>query len=65
MITITSAQWYAWIAAFFWPFLRVLGLILAEPVLGNRAVPVQVKRPYWAVWLTNELTGAVTSEVTA
>ncbi len=43
MITITSQQWYAWIAAFFWPFLRVLGLILAEPVLGNRAVPVQVK----------------------
>ena len=43
MISITSQQWYAWIAAFFWPFLRVLGVIIAEPVLGNRSVPVSVK----------------------
>ena len=43
MISITSQQWYAWIAAFFWPFLRVFGLILAEPVLGNRAVPIPAK----------------------
>jgi flagellar biosynthetic protein FliR len=43
VISITAQQWYAWIAAFFWPFLRVFGLVLAEPVLGHRAVPVQVK----------------------
>ena len=43
MISISSQQWYAWIAAFVWPFLRVLGLILAEPVMGNRVVPVTVK----------------------
>jgi flagellar biosynthetic protein FliR len=43
VISITSQQWYGWIAAFFWPFLRVFGLILAEPVLGNRSVPVPVK----------------------
>ena len=43
MITITSQQWYAWIAAFLWPFLRVFGLILAEPVFGNRAVPIAAK----------------------
>lgn len=43
MISITSQQWYAWIGAFFWPFLRVFGVIVAEPVLGNRSVPVSVK----------------------
>ena len=43
MISITTQQWYAWIAAFLWPFLRVLGLIVAEPVLGHRAVPVPAK----------------------
>ena len=43
MISISSQQWYTWIAALVWPFLRVFGLLLAEPVLGNRAVPVTVK----------------------
>ena len=43
MIQITTAQWYAWIAAFMFPFLRIFGLILAEPLLGNRVVPVAAK----------------------
>ena len=43
MITINSQQWYGWIAMFFWPFLRVLGLIVAEPVLGNTSVPIAAK----------------------
>ena len=43
MITVTTSQWYAWIAAFLWPFLRVLGLIIAEPVLGNTNVPAPAK----------------------
>ena len=43
MIEITTAQWYAWINAFLFPFLRVFALILAEPVLGNRAVPIAAK----------------------
>lgn len=43
MITITTAQWYAWIAAFVWPFLRIFGLILAEPVLGHASVPQATK----------------------
>jgi flagellar biosynthetic protein FliR len=51
VINISSEQWYAWIEAFFWPFLRVLGLIVAEPVLGNRAVPVTVKVGF-AVFVT-------------
>jgi flagellar biosynthetic protein FliR len=40
VISITTQQWYAWITAFVWPFLRVLGLMLSEPVLSNRNVPV-------------------------
>ena len=43
MITITTAQWYGWIAAFVWPFLRIFGLILAEPVLGHASVPQATK----------------------
>jgi flagellar biosynthetic protein FliR len=43
VITITTAQWYAWIAAFVWPFLRIFGLILAEPVLGHASVPQATK----------------------
>jgi flagellar biosynthetic protein FliR len=43
MIAINSQQWYAWVATFFWPFLRVLGLVIAEPVLGNRGIPMTTK----------------------
>ena len=43
MIAINSQQWYAWVATFFWPFLRVLGLLIAEPVLGNRSIPMTTK----------------------
>jgi len=43
VISVSTAQWYAWIAAFLWPFLRILGLIVAEPVLGNSNVPTAVK----------------------
>jgi flagellar biosynthetic protein FliR len=43
MITVTSGQWYAWIAMFLWPFLRVFGLVLAEPILGHASVPQRAK----------------------
>jgi flagellar biosynthetic protein FliR len=43
VITITTAQWYAWITAFIFPFLRIFGLILAEPVFGNRTIPIAAK----------------------
>jgi flagellar biosynthetic protein FliR len=43
VISITTQQWYAWITAFVWPFLRVLGLMLSEPVLSNRNVPVSAR----------------------
>jgi flagellar biosynthetic protein FliR len=43
MINIGSAQLEAWIAAFVWPFLRILALVMAEPLLGHTAVPVRVR----------------------
>jgi flagellar biosynthetic protein FliR len=43
MIQIGSGQWYGWIDAFLYPLLRVLGLILADPLLGNRSVPMTAK----------------------
>ena len=43
MLSFTSAQWSAWIAAFIFPLARILALIASAPVLGNKQVPVQVK----------------------
>lgn len=43
MLTLTSIQLNAWLAAFLWPLTRILGLIAAAPVYGNASVPVPVK----------------------
>lgn len=43
MITLTSVELNAWLAALLWPLSRVLGLITASPLFGNSAVPVSVK----------------------
>ncbi len=43
MLTLTSAQLDAWVAAFVWPFLRVLAFIGTAPLLHDRAVPARVK----------------------
>lgn len=43
MIEITEAQLTAWIAPIFWPFLRVLGMFGAAPVLSIRAIPTRTK----------------------
>lgn len=43
MISITSAQLDAWLAAFIWPFFRILALIGSAPILGNPSVPQRVK----------------------
>ena len=39
----TEAQLLAWITPLLWPFLRVLALFSALPVLGQRAVPMRVR----------------------
>lgn len=43
MISITSIQLNAWMAAFFFPFIRILALISSAPVLGARGSPMRVK----------------------
>lgn len=43
MISVTSAQLTAWIAAFIFPLARILALIASAPVLGNKQIPIRVK----------------------
>ena len=43
MLTLTSAQIEAMMGAFFWPFVRVLALVMSAPVFGHRSVPRRVK----------------------
>jgi flagellar biosynthetic protein FliR len=43
MISFTSIQLNAWLAAYLYPLTRILGLIAAAPVFGNASVPVSVK----------------------
>jgi flagellar biosynthetic protein FliR len=43
VITFTEAQLVAWLSPLFWPFVRVLALFSALPVLGQRTVPARVR----------------------
>ncbi|MEO7151299.1 MAG: flagellar biosynthetic protein FliR [Burkholderiaceae bacterium] len=43
MLTFTDTQVLAWITPILWPFLRVLALFGAMPVLAQRSVPVRVR----------------------
>ncbi len=43
MVTFTEAQLTAWLAPLVWPFIRVLALFSALPVLGQRTVPARVR----------------------
>ena len=43
MITLTEAQLLAWVTPVLWPFLRVLALFQAMPVMGQRLVPMRVR----------------------
>ncbi len=43
MISVTSVQLSAWLAAFLFPFVRILALIASAPVLGHNQVPARVK----------------------
>lgn len=43
MITLTSAELNAWIAAFIWPLTRILGLISSAPLFGNVSIPARIK----------------------
>jgi len=43
MISVTSAQIIAWLAAFLLPLARILALIASSPVLGNKQIPIRIK----------------------
>ncbi len=43
MIEVTNAQLYGWIAAFLWPFFRLLALIGTAPLFGESTIPGRVK----------------------
>lgn len=43
MISFSSTELYAWVAALLWPLMRILGLIAASPLYGNRSVPARAK----------------------
>ena len=43
LVQFTSAQLAGWLAAFLWPFVRMLALVGTAPLFGERAVPARVK----------------------
>lgn len=43
MIELTTGEMNTWIAGLLWPLTRILGLITAAPLFGNKSVPVRVK----------------------
>lgn len=43
VLSVTSAQLNVWMAAFFWPFVRMLALISTAPLLSEKVVPRTVK----------------------
>lgn len=43
MLSVTSAQLNLWLAAFLWPFVRILGLMIAAPLFGNQRFPVRMR----------------------
>ena len=43
MLTFTEAQVLAWVTPILWPFLRVLALFSALPVLAQRSVPMRLR----------------------
>jgi flagellar biosynthetic protein FliR len=43
MISFTSAQLTAWLAALIFPLARILAFIASAPILGNKQVPARIK----------------------
>ena len=43
MFSFTQGQLDAWLALFWWPYLRILGLMLADPFFSSRTIPVRVR----------------------
>ncbi len=43
MFNVSSTQMYAWIAEFFWPFFRILALVMSAPLFGATGVSAGLK----------------------
>lgn len=43
MLSFTSAQLGLWLSAGIWPFARIFGLLLADPIFGHQAIPLGIK----------------------
>lgn len=43
MFNFTQGQVEIWLALFWWPFLRIFGLLLVDPFFSSRAIPVRVR----------------------
>ncbi|WP_035061820.1 flagellar biosynthetic protein FliR [Andreprevotia chitinilytica] len=43
MLTITQAQIDLWLAMFWWPFLRIFGLLLTDPFYSSRSIPTRIR----------------------
>ena len=43
MITFTQSQIEIWLALFWWPFLRIFGVLLADPFFSSRSITVKVR----------------------
>lgn len=39
----TQAQVDAWMALFWWPYLRIFGVLIVDPFFSNNAIPVRVR----------------------
>jgi flagellar biosynthesis protein FliR len=42
-VEFTSAQLTAWVGAYFWPFLRISGMLMVAPVFGTNMVPKSLR----------------------
>ena len=43
MIEVGWSQLQLWVSALFWPFCRLLGFFMSDPILGHKDIPNQVK----------------------
>ena len=43
MLTVTTAQLNLWLAGLLWPFIRILGLMIAAPLFGNQRFPLRMR----------------------
>jgi flagellar biosynthesis protein FliR len=43
MLTVSSTDWNTWLVLFLFPFVRILAWLMADPLMGNRSIPTQVR----------------------